>query len=162
MTLIFDNIEYNNILDGIKINNKVNCNNICSICRDPLLLDTIILNCKHIYHSTCIKDSFHKYESKKCPLCQELILWDSYKTKCIVKKTNNIICNKLCYNNEQMCTLHINTNLRMLEKEKNNKNNKINLLNSKKYKLKINQLNKLKIKVAILENEISLLQDNII
>jgi hypothetical protein len=160
MTLIFNNIEYNKILDNININNKTSHDNICSICKDPLLLDTIILNCKHRYHSTCIKKSFYKYEFKKCPLCQEIILWDSYKTQCIIKKRDGIVCNKLCYNDEQMCNLHINTHLRILEKGKNKKS----IINLKKIKIKKNKLDKLKEKVKIIENEIKILEviDNII
>jgi hypothetical protein len=164
MTLIFNNVEFNKILDNIKINNKTSCDNICSICREPLLLDTIILNCKHRYHSTCIKNSFYKYESKKCPLCQEMIFWDSYKTQCMTKKKDGNLCNKSCYNDEKMCNLHINSHLRMLEKERNKENitkRKNHKKNLKKIKIKKNQLDKLKEKVKILENEIKLLDNEI-
>ena len=82
MSLMFANPDYNNILDDINNNKDVNKDNVCSICRDKLLVDTIDLHCKHRYHSNCLLSSFIKYESKKCPLCNEHFLIDSYKTTC--------------------------------------------------------------------------------
>ena len=164
MTLTFQNTELSNILDDINRNLKIDCDNICSICRDPLLLDTIVLNCKHRFHSNCIKESFIKYESKKCPLCSDLILWDSYKTKCMITKKNGEICNKICYNDEKMCNLHIKTHLKMIEKEKsksdyNKSKVEKNILN--KIKTKSNQIKKLKEKISILESEIMVLKNSI-
>ena len=49
-----------------------------------------------------------------------MIFWDSYKTQCMIKKKDGNLCNKSCYNDEKMCNLHINSHLRMLEKERNN------------------------------------------
>jgi len=163
MTINFKNLELNNILKEVISNNKINRDNLCSICKSPLLLDTVVLNCKHRYHSECINQTFIKWKERKCPLCQELILWNSYKTTCIIKKKNGIICDKSCYNDERMCKLHINSHLRMIEKEKIQiKKRKIKT--GKAIKKKINskqkQIDKLKEKINILQNEIKILQLN--
>ena len=62
MSLIFDNPEYNNILDDINSNKNINRDNVCAICRDNLLVDTIDLHCKHRYHTECLINSFIKIE----------------------------------------------------------------------------------------------------
>ena len=154
MALIFKNDDYNNILNEVQNNNNVNNNNICDICRDPLLIDTINLCCKHRYHSFCIKETFVKYQAKKCPLCSELILWDSFKTKCIIKKKDGNICNRVCYNDERMCTLHINSYLRSLKKAKKKNESSIND-NKTKLENKIKQFKKLKRQIKKLEDEIN-------
>jgi hypothetical protein len=160
MSLNFKSEELTNILNEIISNQNIKRDNICSICKDPLILDTVLLGCKHRYHSSCLQESFIKYESKKCPLCREIFLWDSYKTKCVITKTNNEICGKKCFNDEKMCNLHIKTYLKRLEKEKNKQNIvdiKEGKKKKKKIKIKITQINKLKDKIKLLENEIKLL-----
>jgi len=157
MNLNFDSNEFNCILNDILANEKVKKDNICSICKDPLLIDTVKLTCGHRYHSSCLQYSFVKYETKKCPLCREFFIWESYKTKCIAKKKNGDVCGKKCYNDEKMCTLHVNTYLRRIEKEKNSLKNK----NDKKIKQKKLQLKKLRDKIKILEGEIKLLENKV-
>jgi len=116
MSLIFDNPDYNNILDDINSNKNINRDNVCAICRDNLLVDTIDLHCKHRYHTECLLNSFIKYDTKKCPLCDDHFIIESYKTTCIKKMNNNKICNKVCYNNENLCKVHVRTYLKELEK----------------------------------------------
>ena len=118
MNITFENEEYANILTNLMKHQNVDKNNICAICRDPLLIDTIDLHCKHRYHSNCLLSSFIKYESKKCPLCNEHFLIDSYKTTCQKVMKNKNICGKKCYNNEELCNIHIRTYLKDLQREK--------------------------------------------
>ena len=157
MNLNFDTQEFNAILSTILANKDIKKDNICSICKDPLIIDTVRLGCSHRYHSYCLQESFIKYESKKCPLCREILLWDSYKTKCVVEKKNGDICGRKCYNDEKMCSLHIKAYLRRIEKEKNSQKNK----NEKKIKQKKSQLKKLKDKIKILEYEIQSLENEV-
>lgn len=152
MEIVFKNEEFMSILQNLNLNKNVNKDNICAICRDPLLIDTIELSCGHVYHSLCLQDSFIKYEQKKCPLCREPIFWESLKTKCIIKKKNGDICNKNCYNDEKMCSLHIKTHLRALEKKKT--------ISIKKINQKKKELNKLKAKIIEIENEIKVLESH--
>ena len=116
MILKFKNDELNNLVREINNNNKLDNVNICNICKDPLIIDTINLKCNHVYHSSCLKETFIKYQSKKCPLCSELILWESFKSKCITIKKDKTICNRICYNNELICNLHTNCQLKKLKK----------------------------------------------
>tara|TARA_B100000902_G_C27320479_1_gene924053 strand:+ start:499 stop:996 length:498 start_codon:yes stop_codon:yes gene_type:complete len=122
MSLSFDNQNFNNILNEINSNKDVDKDNVCAICRDNLLVDTIDLHCNHRYHTECLLNSFVKYDAKKCPLCNEHFIIESYKTKCSRKMTNGNICNKTCYNNEQLCKTHIKSYLKELEKEATKKN----------------------------------------
>mgnify|MGYP000085203055 CR=1 len=162
MSLIFNNNEYNNILENINKNKDNNKDNECAICRDPLLVDTIDLNCKHRYHTECLLNSYVKYESKKCPLCNDHFLIDTYKSTCIKTMKDNKICNKLCYNNEHLCKIHIKTYLKELEKNSNKtdktKNNKVQKLIKSK-KLKLEKLNK---QVNDMQSEITLLERSLI
>lgn len=153
MTLIFKNDDYKNILDEINKSNDVNKDNICDICRDPLLIDTVNLSCNHKYHSFCIKETFVKYQTKRCPLCSEVILWDSYKSKCMTKKRDGNICNRICYNDEMICSMHVNSYLRSLEKAKV-KNEKNGKKDAKVLENKVKQLKKLKRQIKKLEKEI--------
>jgi len=128
MNIAFENGEYASILENLMKNKHIDKDNICAICRDPLLIDTIDLHCKHRYHSNCLLSSFMKYESKKCQLCNEHFLIDSYKTICQKIMKNKKVCNKKCYNNEGLCNIHIKTYLKELQREKHkdikNKNKK--------------------------------------
>lgn len=74
-------------LENVKITlpetefNKLNCivpnellhndNNNCNICLDKMIHDSelVILDCKHIYHKSCLKEWLTK-ESTKCPSCR--------------------------------------------------------------------------------------------
>ena len=127
MPLVFKNEDYNKLLTEIN-NIDINKDNICSICREPLKFGTIRLNCNHKYHSFCIKETFIKYQTKKCPLCSEVILWDSFKGNCCIKKKDGFICNKVCYNDDLICSLHINSKLRALDKNKLKKNNNLDVI----------------------------------
>ena len=122
MNIKFENKEYSDILNNVISNSNINKNNICAICREPLLIDTINLNCNHRYHSSCLINSFMKYESKKCPLCDEHFLIDSFKSKCQKVMKNKKICNRICFNNEGLCNLHSRILLKDLLKNKDNLN----------------------------------------
>tara|TARA_Y200000002_G_C22675267_1_gene661770 strand:+ start:682 stop:1071 length:390 start_codon:yes stop_codon:yes gene_type:complete len=121
MNISFENKEYSDILDNIQSNRFINKDNICAICREPLLVDTIDLNCNHRYHSYCLINSFIKYEMKKCPLCNEHFFIDSFKSKCQKIMKNKNICNRTCFNNERLCNLHCRTFLKDLQKVKQKK-----------------------------------------
>lgn len=161
MALIFNNKDYKSILEEIKLNKDTNNDNICDICRDPLLMDTVNLSCNHKYHSFCIKETFIKYQTKKCPLCSEVILWDSFKGKCTTKKKDGNICNRVCYNDELICSLHVNSYMKSLEKAKE-KNIKDGKKDEKLLDKKIKQLKKLKREVKKLEDEIKEIKLSII
>ena len=45
MSIVFENNNYNEILSSLKKNKNVNKDNICAICRESLILDTIDLHC---------------------------------------------------------------------------------------------------------------------
>lgn len=165
MTLIFNNKDFKEILDEIKLNKDTNNDNICSICRDPLLIDTVNLTCNHKYHSFCLRETFVKYQTKKCPLCSEVILWDSFKGKCTTTKKDGNVCNRVCYNDELICSLHANSYLKSLEKAKL-KNEKDGKKDSKLLEKKLRQLKKLKKEIKKLEDEIndiklSIIADNV-
>ena len=154
MDLNFNNKDFKEILDEINLTKNTNNDNICYICRDPLLIDTVNLKCNHKYHSFCLKETFIKYQTKKCPLCSEVILWDSFKKKCTAKKKDGNICNRICYNDEIICSLHVNTYLKSIEKAKQ-KNEKNSKKDSKLLEKKIKQLKKLKRDIKKLEDEIN-------
>ena len=165
MNLTFENTEYAKILSNLQKNQSVNKDNMCAICREPLLIDTIDLHCKHRYHSSCLLSSFIKYESKKCPLCNEHFLIDSYKTSCQKVMKNKNVCNKKCYNNEGLCNTHIRTYLKELQREKEkeaknkNKKKKASLkrqIKSREKKvLKLNkELEKLQLELVSLNNDL--------
>ena len=157
MNLNFKNEEYAKILSKIQHINNVNKDNICAICRDPLLIDTIDLHCNHRYHTECLLNSFVKYESKKCPLCNEHFLIDSYQTSCCQVMKNKKICDRKCYNNERLCSTHIKTYLKQLAKqaEKNKKDNKKEIASIKrKIKSRENKVKKLNKELKTLDNEI--------
>lgn len=157
MNLVFKNENLNLILQEVSSNEDINKDCICSICKDRLLIDTITLNCNHKFHSQCLQETFIKYQPKRCPLCSEVLLWDSYKTKCITTKKSGDICNKICYNDERMCNLHGNTYLRALTKVSNKQNVDVkkNLKKIDSYKKKIK---KLKAEIVNIEKEIDLLE----
>lgn len=161
MDIKFENKEFSNILDNIISNQDVNKDNICAICREPLLVDTINLNCNHRYHSTCLINSFVKYESKKCPLCNEHFLIDSFKTKCQRVMKNKNICNKICFNNEGLCLMHSRLFLNELKKE-NQKNNKLKSLIKKKINTKEIKVTKLNDELKKLKNEINSLNNQLL
>jgi len=119
MSIVFENNNYNEILSSLKKNKNVNKDNICAICRESLILDTIDLHCKHRYHTECLMNSFLKYESKKCPLCSASFIIDSYKTKCNKEMKNDKICSKICYNNESLCSIHLKSYFKEIEKKNN-------------------------------------------
>lgn len=116
MSLTFKNEEYNNILNQINKNNLIDKNNLCAICKEPLLIDTIDLQCNHRYHSECLSETFIKYKPKLCPLCNEKIVINSFKSKCTSIMKNKKICNRVCYNNESVCKLHTKVYLRQINK----------------------------------------------
>ena len=158
MSLIFCNENYNNILEDINKNKDVNKDNVCAICRDTLLVDTIDLNCNHRYHTECLINSFVKYETKKCPLCSEHFILDSFKTTCIKQMKNGNICNKVCYNNERLCKTHIRTYLKELERLAN-KENKVEINKLKRViKTKNTKLKKLMKSVSDLKDDIASLE----
>jgi hypothetical protein len=161
MTIIFNNKDYKHILEEINLNKNTNNDNICDICREPLLIDTVNLTCDHKYHSFCLKETFIKYETKKCPLCSEVILWDSFKDTCTTKKKDGNVCNRICYNDELICSLHINTYLKSLEKAKQ-KNEKDGKKDSKLLEKKLKQLKKIKKDIKKLEDEINEIKLSII
>ena len=114
MSEYFQNEEYNQIFKE-KLNNKlINNDNICAICKDTLLIDTIDLWCNHRYHSSCLMESFIRYQPKKCPLCSQKIILNDFKTTCSAIMANKKICGKVCYNNEAQCKLHTKVHLRKL------------------------------------------------
>ena len=154
MTLNFKNAEYENILNKLNTLSDVNHDNICAICRDNILLDTITLSCNHKFHSECLLNSFQKYCPKKCPFCNEGIIIDSYKTTCCQVQKNKSVCNKICYNDEKLCKRHINIILKNIEKEQTKERNKI----LKKLKQKEDKLKKMSILMSVLENEIKCLK----
>ena len=169
MNITFENEEYANILSNLMKHKNVDKDNICAICRDPLLIDTIDLHCKHRYHSNCLLSSFIKYESKKCPLCNEHFLIDSYKTTCQKVMKNKNICGKKCFNNEGLCNTHIRTYLKELQREKQkeikNKNKKekaslkrqIKAREKKVLKL-TKELEKIQMEIVGLSNKLSSLE----
>jgi hypothetical protein len=154
MNIKFENEEYNNILSYIKKNEHVNKDNVCAICRDTLLIDTIDLSCKHRYHTTCLLSSFNKYETKKCPLCSEHFLIDTYTTTCCKIMKSKKVCNKKCYNNERLCSVHIRTYLKELEREKKSIHKKEISLIKRKIKSKETKLKKLTQNIITLNTEI--------
>ena len=165
MTLIFNNNEYADILRTLN-NNKNSIDNICGICKDTLLLDTLTLPCNHRFHSNCLKESFFSYQKKKCPYCNIDIPWNLYKKKCMIKKKNGEQCNKVCYNDESICSLHVKVKLRILEKDedkikKDELKKKKKLKNSLKKKIdsRLKQINKMREKMSILENEMQLFEN---
>ena len=113
--------------------------------------------------------SFIKYESKKCPLCNEHFLIDSYKTTCQKVMKNKKICGKKCYNNEGLCNTHIRTYLKELQREKQkeikNKNKKekaslkrqIKAREKKVLKL-TKELEKIQMEIISLSNKLSSLE----
>ena len=161
MSLIFNNPDFNNILNEINDKKDVDKDNICAICRDPLLIDTIDLHCNHRYHSECLINSFVKYDTKKCPLCNEHFLIDSYKNKCQRVMKNKNICNKICFNNEGLCSMHSRLFLNELKKE-NQKNNKLKSLIKKKINTKEIKVTKLNDELKKLKNEINSLNDQLL
>lgn len=154
MVLKFKIDVYTEILKKLKKLDDVNHDNICAICRDSILIDTITLSCNHRFHSECLLNSFVKYEHKKCPFCKTGIILDSFKTTCSQVQKNNTICGKKCYNDEKLCKRHINIILNRLEKNQMKERNKI----MKKIKLKENKLNKLLLAVNLLQKELDLLK----
>lgn len=156
----FKNESYNNIIQEINDRDS-NVDNICSICKDPLLIDTIKLSCNHRFHSFCLQETFQKWKTKKCPLCCDIILWDSFKTKCNVKKKDGNICGRTCYSDEQMCNLHVNTFLNKLKKIKNSENTnkqndkikEIKTLN-KNLEIKTKKIKKLRSEISKLIKEV--------
>ena len=72
---LFSNPEYNKIL------NECNNENKCIICSDNLTLGIVTLECGHKYHINCLKLSFNKYESKKCPYCSKKVNFNKFKKK---------------------------------------------------------------------------------
>ena len=157
----FKNESYNNILQELNDRDS-NVDNICSICKDPLLIDTIKLSCKHRFHSFCLQETFQKWKTKKCPFCCDIILWDSFKTKCSVQKKDGNICGKSCFNDEKMCSLHVNTFLNKLRRIKeSNKDNEAVKDRSKEIKslnktleLKTKKIKKLKSEISKLIKEV--------
>ena len=169
MNITFENEEYANILSNLIKHKNVDKDNICAICRDPLLIDTIDLHCNHRYHSNCLLSSFIKYESKKCPLCNEHFLIDSYKTTCQKVMKNKNVCGKKCYNNEGLCNIHIRTYLKELQREKEkeiknkNKKEKASLKRQIKTRerkvLKLTkELEKIQMEIVSLSNELASLE----
>jgi hypothetical protein len=161
MNIKFKNREYSSILDNLVNNQNIDKDNICAICREPLLVDTIKLNCNHRYHSTCLINSFIKYESKKCPLCNEYFSIDYFKTKCQRVLKNKNICNKTCYNNEGLCSMHSRLYLIELQKE-DQKNKKLESSIKKKINTNEKKILKLDNEIKKLKNEINSLNDQLI
>ena len=54
MSLIFDNPDYNNILDDINSNKNINRDNVCAICRDNLLIQLIYIVSIDIILNVCL------------------------------------------------------------------------------------------------------------
>jgi hypothetical protein len=161
MSLMFENPEYNIILDNINSNKNINKDNECAICRDNLLVDTIDLHCKHRYHTECLLNSFIKYDTKKCPLCNKHFSIDSYKTTCMTKMKNNTICTKVCYNNEKICKVHVKTYLKELERNDKKEIYKLKkIIKNKNTKLKklINDQNELQTEITTLELQLQNIQ----
>ena len=145
MSLEFYNNEYSKIFNEIERNKDVCKDNICAICKESLLVDTIKLHCNHRYHSECLINSFIKWESKKCPLCNEHFILDSYKSCCSKKMKDNKICQRVCYNDEGLCKIHVKSYLKEIEKNsKNEKKKEINQLKKtiKSKQTKLKSLNK--------------------
>ena len=42
----------------------------CVICLEDLKENIVILNCKHIYHYSCIQQWFFKKKRLSCPMCR--------------------------------------------------------------------------------------------
>ena len=61
MDILFNEL-YNNILKEESINED-----ICNICHYKTVDDKIILSCKHVFHSKCLKNL------KNCPYCNKII-----------------------------------------------------------------------------------------
>ena len=152
MNLCFENDIYNNILNEINKNSE--SNNVCPICRDTMDNDKITLGCKHSYHSNCVINSFSSYESKKCMLCNKLIIMNDYSSICSKVMKNNKKCTRICYNQEKLCNLHLNQYLNEIKKNKK----KINLSIDKKK----DQIKKFHLKITNLKNEIEILEKKLI
>lgn len=100
--------ELNNLL------NNNNNDNMCDICYE--LNDeyfSIKLDCSHIFHYECLKQSF-KYCENNCPYCNIPILLSKFeyikpKCKAILKKGKNKgknCSNNAIKNNNCFCKLH--------------------------------------------------------
>ena len=154
----FKNEEYKKIYNDVERNKSICRDNVCAICKESLLVDTIKLHCNHRYHSECLINSFIKWESKKCPLCNEHFILNSYQSTCIKKMKDNKICNRVCFNDEKLCKIHVKSYLKEIERnqqiEKKKEINKLKkLIKSKQTKLK-----SLNTKVETLNEEIKNLQ----
>ena len=133
MNLIFENNDYNMILNDI--NNNLKNDNKCMICRDALNNDIINLGCNHKYHSNCLTNSFIKYEQKRCLFCNSSFNLNLFKSQCS-KMMASKQCTKFCYNQEKLCNIHLKQKMNEIVKNKKNIN-----INIKKKNDKINKLN---------------------
>ena len=69
----------------------------CSICLEPLdnRFQIYILECGHLFHTTCLKDWYKNSKSGyKCPMCNEI------KDIVNVSENNNEICSFVTINSK--------------------------------------------------------------
>ena len=137
MNLSFENEIYKKLLN--EVNENLSNDKKCPICRDPLNMDNLTLDCKHSYHSNCIINSFNYYETKKCLLCNTNFLLTKYESTCSKVMKNGKQCTRKCYNSQKMCNLHIKQFINESIKNKN----KVKILIKKKSEKLSNLKNKM-------------------
>lgn len=155
---MFSNPELNNIYNSLQNNTE----NLCVICMEKLSVGITNLKCNHFFHTECLKNSFKKYEVKKCPYCRKYINWNTYKNKCSVIKRNKEICNKISYSSDNICSYHTKLKLRKINKLDNSeiKDKKLKIKNLKSEKNKISKnITTIKNKINNLISQFVKLQD---
>ena len=141
---MFKNNDLNIIFEEL---NKRNLENICNICKEEIHeLDKINLKCGHYYHIYCIKTLKKNTFFFECPYCAFECSLKDHENKCTYEMRNKKICNKKCYNDAKLCTIHIKSKKKYKILKSKNIIIKINKLKSK-----INQLNQ---DINNLENEL--------
>ena len=156
---MFSNPELNNIYKSLQ-NEK---DNLCVICMEELAVGVTKLECNHQFHTECLKNSFNKYESKRCPYCRKLIKWDNFKNNCLIVKRNKIICNKVTFSTDHICSYHTKLKLKKISKIDVNKvkekKNELKQLNAQKTKINKN-ITSIKTKINNLISQFVKLQDD--
>lgn len=141
---MFKNNDLNIIFEQL---NKRDLDNICNICKEDIhKFDKITLKCKHIYHINCIKNLKKSSYIFECPYCAFECSLKDHENKCTYEMRNKKICNKKCYNQAKLCTIHIRSKKNLIEK----KSKKI-ILEINKLKSNIEDIN---LKINYLKNEL--------
>jgi|SRR5690606_12359895 len=52
---------------------------ICGICREELMSNVRVLECKHVFHESCINDWINRCAT--CPFCRSIIINDNENTE---------------------------------------------------------------------------------